>query len=236
MSNGLLLNGKDQLQETRTGNYPQQPGVIRLIAKIISYIFHPAFVPVYIIAFMLYLHPYFFAGFGTWDKTRVMLMTILMFAFFPIITVLLLKALDFIKTIQLNSQKDRIIPLAACMIWYFWITYVWWSSHKIRGSFTIPKEAVQLALAIFIASILTWMINIKMKISLHAIAMGVMLAFFFSLAFTDPLNYGIYIAVTLLIAGLVCTSRFIISDHTAKEVYGGLAVGIASQLIAAVFV
>src|SRR5688500_12314236 len=145
MNNGLLLNGKDQLEEVRAGNSPQQPPAVRLIAKIISYIFHPAFVPVYIVLFMLYLHPYFFAGFGTWDKTRVMLMTIMMFAFFPIITVLLLKALDFIRSIHLTAQKDRIIPLAACMIWYFWVTYIWWSSSKIRGSFTIPKEAVQLA-------------------------------------------------------------------------------------------
>jgi hypothetical protein len=35
-----------------------------------------------------------------------------------------------------------------------------------------------------------------------------------------------------LITGLVCTSRFIVSDHHPKEVYGGLAAGVFSMLIA----
>jgi hypothetical protein len=71
-----------------------------------------------------------------------------------------------------------------------------------------------------------------MKISLHAISAGVMLAFIFLLAFSEPISYGVYITVALLITGLVCTSRFIVSDHLPKEVYGGLMLGIISMLIA----
>jgi hypothetical protein len=36
----------------------------------------------------------------------------------------------------------------------------------------------------------------------------------------------------LLITGLVCSSRLIVSDHTAREVYTGLFIGVASQLVA----
>jgi hypothetical protein len=180
---------------------------------------------------MVYVHPYVFAGFAPWDKTRVALMALLMFSFFPIVTVLLLKALNFINSIYLKTQKDRIIPLVACGVWYFWITYIWWNSNKIEGSFAIPKEGVQLALAVFIASWLGLMANIKMKISLHAISMGVMLTFISLLALSQFLNFGIYLSVAVFIAGLVCTSRFIASDHTQREIYGGLLAGVVAQII-----
>ena len=156
-------------------------------------------------------------------------MAVLMFTFFPVVTVLLLKALKFIKTFHLTTQKDRIIPLVACGIWYFWIWYVW------RNLPEYPQSAIHLALAIWISASLGLMANIIMKVSLHAISMGVMLAFILLLAFTQPLNFGIYISVALLIAGAVCTSRFIVSDHFPKEIYGGLFVGVISMLLANLF-
>ncbi len=226
MSAGFIIDEKNQLKEVRNTDLPQQPAALRIAAKIISYIFHPVFVPLYIVFFMVYIHPYLFAGFSGLDKTRTVMMAALMFTFFPVVTVLLLKALKFIHTFHLTTQKDRIIPLVACGIWYFWIWYVW------RNLPEYPQAAIQLALAIWISASLGLMANIIMKVSLHAISMGVMVTFIFLLAFSQQLNFGIYLSVALLIAGLVCTSRFIVSDHFPKEVYGGLAVGVISMLIA----
>jgi hypothetical protein len=231
MSTGFIIDEKNQLKEIRTKYFSTQSAAVRLIAKIISYIFHPVFVPLYIVLFMVYVHPYLFIGLSDWNKTKIVMMAVLMFAFFPIVTVLLLKALDFIRSVYLTSQKDRIIPLIACMTWYFWIWFVWNKMGKSNDEIVMPDVAVKLAMGIFISSILGLMANIIMKISLHAISAGVMLAFIFLLAFTQPLNFGIYISVALFIAGTVCTSRFIVSDHVPIEVYGGLAVGIISQLL-----
>jgi hypothetical protein len=155
-----------------------------------------------------------------------MIQAFIMFTFFPLVTVLLLKALKFISTIYLRTQKDRIIPFVACGIWYFWIWYVW---HNLPD---YPGAAVQFALAIFIASSIGLIANIYMKVSMHAISTGVMVTFIVLLAFNHDISSGIYISIALLIAGLVCTARLIASDHTQKEVYMGLLAGIISQLIA----
>ncbi|MBI5858171.1 MAG: hypothetical protein HZB42_11065 [Sphingobacteriales bacterium] len=232
MTTRLMVNEKNQLREMRNSDSPSQPVITKWAAKIISYLFHPVFVPVYIILFILYRHPYLFAGTSSWDKTRILLMSVMMFSFFPIITVLLLKALNFINSVYLKTQKDRIIPLVACGVWYFWITYIWWNSNKMEGSLIIPKEAVRLALAVFAASWLALMANIKVKISLHAISMGVLVTFIILLAFSQSFGFGIYISAALFIAGLVCTSRFIVSDHSPIEVYGGLALGVLAMLVA----
>ncbi len=206
------------------------PPALKVLARFISYVFHPVFVPVYIVLFLLYIHPSIFTGFSPREKILRLAQAVLMFSFFPVITVLLLKALGFIGSIQLHTQKDRIIPLIASMMWYFWIWHVW------RNLPASPKESVSLALAIFISSILAMMANIRIKISLHAIAAGVMLAFMFTLALGSAVSFGMYLSVTLLAAGLVCTSRLLVSSHSVGEVYLGLLAGVASQLAANLFV
>lgn len=212
-----------------TNNQADQPTVIRLFARFISWVFHPVFVPVYMMAFLVYEHPFQFTGFDPRLKMSVMLQSMAMYLFFPLVTVLLLKALGFIESIQLKKQKDRIIPLVACGIWYFWIWYVW---HNLPG---YPDTAIRFALSIWISSWAGLMINTRMKISLHAISMGIAVTFLFILAFTQPLNFGLYLSVGLLIAGLVCTARFIASDHTAADIYGGLTLGAISMIAAQVF-
>jgi hypothetical protein len=226
MESSLFVNEEKQLIESNS------PVGIKWAAKIISYIFHPAFVPVYLVVFMLFVHPYLFAGLGDFNKSRVLIMALMMYAIFPIITVLLLKGLKFIESIQLHTQKDRVIPLVACGIWYGWICYVWWNSNKMNDALVIPRPAVQMALAIFLGSWVGLMLNIIMKISLHAIAVGVMLAFMCLLAFTQELNFGIYLSIAIFITGLVCTARLIVSNHTAREVYCGLLAGMGSMIIA----
>jgi hypothetical protein len=226
MSSGLAVDDKSQLQEMRIPEMPKQPVALRVGARIISFIFHPMFIPVYVVWFMVYIQPYFYSGFSEWDKTKVLISAILMYSFFPLVTVLLLKALKFIDSIFLKTQKDRIIPFVVCGIWYFWMWYVW------RNLPDIPRVQVKFGFAIFLASSAGLMANIYMKVSMHAIAVGVTLAFMLLLAFSQEINFGVYLCVALFVTGLVCTARFIVSDHTQKEVYVGLLIGIVSQFAA----
>lgn len=225
MSTRLVIDEQSQLQEIRQSASPKMPQSIRIIARILSWIFHPVFIPVYVVYFMVYVHPYLFAGFAPFDKTRTIIMSFVAYTFFPVITVLLLKGLKFISSIQLKTQKDRIIPLVACGIWYFWIWYVW---HNLSD---YPRETRLFALAIWIASWLALMANIIMKISLHAIAAGVALTFIVLLGISQDLNFTIYISVALFATGLICSARFADSDHSPGEIYLGLTIGVLTQCI-----
>jgi hypothetical protein len=225
MSTRLIVDSTSQLQELK-----DRPQALRFIAKIISYIFHPLFVPVYIILFLLYVHPAVFAGFSSWKKSLVLAQALLPYVVLPLVTVLLLRALNFINTIYLTTRKDRIIPYIACNLWYFWISYVWYNQPDY------PREIVILAITVFISSVIGQIANIYMKISMHTIALGVAISFMLLLALTQSVSFGVYISITLVIAGLVCTARFIVSDHTPKEIYGGLLAGLAALLIATLFV
>ena len=225
MSTRLIVDSASQLQELE-----EHPSSVRLSAKIISYIFHPVFVPVYIVLFILYVLPYAFISPPAPPKPIVLLQALVPYALFPIVTVLLLKALNFITTVYLTTRKDRIIPYIACNIWYFWIWNVW------KQLPDYPKEIVLLSMTVFLASVFGFLINNYVKVSMHAIAMGAMISFMIYLALTESYGIGIYVFASLLIAGAVCTARFIASDHTKKEVYGGILSGIAALLVSSYFV
>lgn len=226
MSTKLVVDDQSQLKEKTINDFPEHPVIVKAITKIISIVFHPLFIPVYLSWFLVRIQPYLFAGFSEWDKTMVMIRFIVMYTVFPLVTVLLAKGLGFLQSIYLTTQRDRIIPYVASGVYYFWMWYV------LRNQPEFPDMVIKLTLAIFIASSIGLIANIYMKVSMHGIAMGVMVAFMLLLAFSQSVNFGIYISISLLIAGLVCTSRFIVSDHTQAEVYGGLMLGIFSQLVA----
>ena len=150
----------------------------------------------------------------------------IMYSFFPLVTVLLAKGLGFLDSVYLKTQKERIIPYIACGFYYFWMCYV------LRNQPQFSSEVVQLSMAIFLASSIGLMVNIIMKVSMHAISMGILVVFMGLLALTQSGSYGVFLSIAFLLAGLVCTARFIVSDHTPKEIYVGLLVGAAAQLLA----
>lgn len=202
---------------------------VRMIARVISYIFHPLFIPVYISWFLMYVNPVF-PAFTAADKTLLLLRFVVMYTVFPLVTVLIAKGLGFVQSIHLKAQKDRIIPYVACGVYYFWMWYV------LKNQPQFPRDFVLLSLAIFLASSLGLIINSFMKVSMHAISLGVMVAFILLLAFKTDVNYGPYIAIALFITGIVSTARLVNSDHYPIEVYAGLFAGIVAQLVAANFV
>ena len=198
--------------------------IIRGMARAISIVFHPLFIPVYISWFLLYYTP-LFPGFAQGDKLLLLIRFFVMYTVFPLVTILLAKGLGFVQSIYLRSQKDRIIPYVACGLYYFWMWYV------LRNQPEFPRELVMLSLAIFIASSAGLMANSFIKVSMHAISVGVMIAFMFIYSFLTDAHLGVFLSVALFVAGIVCTSRLINSDHDPIEVYLGLFIGIIAQVI-----
>jgi hypothetical protein len=126
----------------------------------------------------------------------------------------------------LNTMKERIIPLAAAMIFYFWCWFV------MRNFAEIPEEFRQFLLGSFITIIAAWLANIAFKISLHALAMGGMLFFMGLLSYGVEGGSAWYLALALLVAGVVCSSRLVLDTHKPFEVYAGLVLGVLSQVAA----
>jgi hypothetical protein len=202
-----------------------QPAALRFFAGLVSFLFHPLFIPAYIMAFLLYKHPYAFAGMSEKMKLFRFFSVVFITAFLPAFSIFLMKQLGFIQSVFLRTQKDRIIPYIVSMVYY------WWAWHVSKNLHDNPA-LVAMLLATFIGCIAGMMANIYFKISMHGIAVGALFIFFVWLAFNGTVTLGIYLAIATLISGLVCTARLIVSDHSAVEIYAGLITGMLCQLIA----
>jgi hypothetical protein len=214
------------LAEIKPIDYKYNSKILNVVAQFISYIFHPIFIPIYAIAFLTFVHPSYFTGFADRFKWQTVFIATLNLVFFPLTTVLLLKAVGFIDSIFLKTRKDRIIPYMACGIFFFW-TYTVFSKQT-----HYPPIMSIFVLGIFLASSAALLCNIYFKISMHAIGVGGLLGLAWLIMQDGTMLMTWPMALVLLIAGLVCTARLIISDHSQKEIYMGLLVGIVAQLCA----
>lgn len=205
-----------------------QPALVKIFAHLFSYVFHPLFIPVYVTYFLEYIHPTYFAGFSGQGKNKLMLLVVINAVIFPAIAVFLLKGLGFIKSIFLRTQKDRIIPYMASMIFFFWTQYV------LREQTYVPRILVAFMFGVFISSSAALIANIYNKISMHAIGMGGLIGLFLVIMKQDSMLMTWPLSLAFLLTGLVCTSRMIVSDHQPKEIYSGLVAGLLCQFVGAV--
>ncbi|MGZ8537663.1 MAG: hypothetical protein ACXWV9_05325, partial [Flavisolibacter sp.] len=199
------------------------PTSLRIAARVISYIFHPLFIPVYVILFLIY-EANLFPDKTEWQKSLVLIQFVVSYTLLPLITILLMKALGFVKSVYLKTQKDRILPYVVCQVFYFW---AWYVSKNVE----YPKMVVMFTLAVFLASALGLILNSYLKISMHTISLGVVCALLLIGGMLSSHNYGPYIAIAFLIAGLTCTARLIDSNHSTREVYLGFFAGALAQVI-----
>ncbi len=205
--------------------------ITRAFAHFFSVVFHPLFIPFYVVAFLVYLHPSYFSGFHHSTKLKLLLTTALNTIFFPLFAILVMKGLGFVKSIFLHSQQDRIGPYLSSMIFYFWAARVFFKFEPALS----PVLAVFMT-GVFLTTALALIANIFYKISMHAIGCGGMVGIFIIIMNSNSMLMTWPLSIALLITGVVCTSRLIVSDHTPKDIYMGLAVGLICQFGAAVVI
>ena len=200
--------------------------ILSFSGKIISYLVHPIFIPTYYFIYLVWQFPYVFAGITEWQLKMRLFGVFWLTAFFPSFAVFLLWRLKFSESIFLRTQKERIIPYIITMFFYWWMYY-------LSRNFTDQPEVLKFFfMGIFIATVGGLILNNYFKISMHAMGVGGLAAAFVLTSFFYETTNGLPISVAIIITGLVCSARIVVSDHSLKEIYMGLLVGIACQLIA----
>lgn len=199
---------------------------LRVVAQIVSYVFHPLFVPTFFMLYLIKVVPFEFVGITDWQLKLRVFSVFWLTAFFPAFAVFLLWRLKFSDSIYLRTQKERIIPYVISMFFYWWMYY-------LSRNFTDQPLALKFFyFGIFIASSIGLIVNNFMKVSLHAMGVSGLLMAVLLISFYYPINNFIWVALAILLAGVVVSARMIVSDHTKQELIIGFAIGIVTQLMA----
>lgn len=210
--------------------------MLRTFAHIISIIFHPLFIMVYVLLLLLQVNPYLFNIQDPKVQGLVIIRVVINTVLFPLVAIAMMKMLGLIDSIQMKTRMERVGPLIVTAIFYLWMFL------NIKSNDIFPEAFSYFVLGSIIGLFLAFFINNFTKISLHGVGVGGFLAasFIITNVFTyDTFSIGTYTFSTsllvfgaILITGLVSTSRLLLGAHTADDVYGGIFIGAASQLIA----
>ena len=227
-----MVNRQSSIEDMHPGAARiEHPVLIRGFAHIFSLLFHPLFIPFYVVSFFLCFHPSYFSGFGVYEKYKLLYTTLLNTVFFPLLSILLMKGLGFIKSVFLHTRQDRIAPYLAIMIFYFWAAWVFFKFEP-----GLAPVFPSFMTGIVLTTVVGLLSNIYFKISMHAMGAGGMIGIFLVVMKSNTMLMTWPLCIALLITGIVCTSRLIVSDHSTKEIYGGILAGLLCQFAAALVI
>jgi hypothetical protein len=203
---------------------------LKIPAQIFSILFHPLFIPVYLTLYLMFIEQTSFLSFTDQGRMFILIHVIVFPCLFPAFATFLLYKLNFIESLYLRTQKERIIPYMISMIFFFW------SFLLFKNKTEWPQAMTQLYLGIFICVSMAVIFNNFFKISMHSMGVGGALGFLLILLFNGLLSFFLPLIIAVALCGIVCSARLLLNSHRPFEVYAGLIVGLISQLIASRFV
>lgn len=194
-------------------------------AKTISYLFHPLIIPTLSLWFLFNASPYI--DFVITPQLQWALYVVVFIAtfIFPVLTSVLLLFLGKIKSLEMESPEERRLPFLLTSLYYTAGYYL------LITKIPLPIQVNLLLLGANSAVLITMLINLKWKISAHAIGIGGLIGALLGLSIHLQLNMLIQIAIALLLAGFIGYARLRLNAHTSAQVYIGYAVGFLCQVI-----
>lgn len=192
-----------------------------------SILFIPLLLPLYGSFYVLRYNPFHFPDSGENAITliRVGLLTFV----FPAITILLLAALKFIKSVNIYDRQERIIPYIAAGFFYIWAFYVFYREE-------MNSQIQFILLGATIAIFIDFLANILLlKISMHTTGGGGLIAMVMLLTPYTEFNALPVLLIAILVAGCIGAARLALNAHTEREVFYGYLSGFFSFMVAANF-
>ena len=190
------------------------------IFKLISYILHPIFIPLYIT--ILYIR--IFKQILTDELSEYLLSLIIIGTLaLPLLTIFLLLNTKLINSILLETQKERIIPIISTGI-YIYVT----AKLLMAGNLNSPLNSYLIGIVVTLSWILIF--SRRMKISLHTAAISSALGFLIYLSNIFLIDLQPLIIVFIITLGFISTARIKLEAHTYKEIAIGILFGIVPQL------
>jgi hypothetical protein len=202
---------------------------MKSIAKGLSYLFHPLFMPLFGLVILLSI-PTVSVGFI--DTSLYNLLPQYKYYFYGIFALLTLLAPGFsilimywsklISSLEMPDRKERMFPLIFICVYYITVYY------KMRMDVPMLTQVpfvLSFVFGLVLTAVVVLVFNFFTKISLHTIGVfgiiGAVTAYFQS-----QMEYPLLLLMILiLIGGLVASARLYLKSHSFTEVMYGMVFG-----------
>ncbi len=209
------------------------------IAKFFSFIFHPIFLPT-IATVILFVLPSHLSNFQFVYKKGVTQIIFLSTFVTPLLILLILINLKVVSSFYLDKKEERFLPFAIVSIIYIATYFI--INNLPLGVLKVSSYISNFILLSATVIIVTFLINIKIKSSIHMAAIGAFLSYFYMFFVKENIEEVLFVfpkfnvtiiqffSTIILIAGIIASSRLILKAHNMKEISIGFFIGVVVGL------
>ena len=193
------------------------------LAKIITVIFHPLLMPLYGLL-IIFSAPTLFGHLPFVQKKVLVLILSTNNILLPLSLLPYLKWRKLISSWSINERSERIIPMALTSFFYFVTVYV-----VVRYSIPVFIKAFILSTALL--SFAVTILNFWWKISIHSVGAGALTSMIYILSIKMHTPLTVFMISSILMSGLVISSRLRLNSHNPREAWTGYLTGIAGMAL-----
>ena len=190
--------------------------------KFISVILHPILIPTIGILLFLSISPIEIK-----KERQYLLISIVFFTtyFIPLISLIILKTLGLINSYQVESIRERKIPLFIMLIIFYVL-------GKLLINIPDFKELGILFYGTNISLAIVYVLfSFQIKSSLHILSMSSFLWFFLLYANLHSIPMLPISSLLIILTGILASSRLHLKAHSPKEIYLGFFIGLIGQFV-----
>ncbi len=204
----------------------------KIIAQLLSWIFIPLNIPVFVLAFAMFIpasidYKSFQNSLFLLDpKAKVYFLSIFFIIgmIFPAVSILIMRWTKMIETVEMDNKKERSLPYILIVIYGLGLSFMIFNLNK---TVFVSDHFLALALGCSIASMVNLGTNRLIKVSAHATGIGIGLGFLFSYYINQPIGNIWFLIAATLVGAAVIASRIILNKHTDLELLVGFVTGFA---------
>jgi len=161
-------------------------------------------------------------------KLIILSVTFIFTFLLPTVNALILLKMGRIKSLEMETPKERIMPFASTALYYFALFYLFYNAR-------FPNIFNLLILGAAISILLAILISLKWKISAHTVGIGGVAGAILGIGYRLQLDLHFILMPLLLLSGIVAYARLKLNSHSPAQVYSGFVLGFFIELLMMIF-
>ena len=142
----------------------------------------------------------------------------------PVLFTMFLVQKKIIGSLELEKKEERKLPFIVTAFFYLVAFY-------LMRMLPVPEFFPLIILGAALVIIVGFLINLKWKISVHTMGIGGVLGLVWGLSEILYIQLTMLFILLILLSGIIGTARLIRGSHTQMQIYSGLLIGFAIELM-----
>lgn len=195
---------------------------MNVLARIVSYMFHPLLMGTYLFALMVLLLPAALYPIQAESQALFLAVFFTITVVLPVCLMVFLKISGSIKSFTLQRRQERVFPFFMILVLYITLTYLLTYQNKIGFDDNIFKFLLIMDCLVLTGVIVT----LLYKVSIHAIGIMGLVGILLPLNKESDSTLLLLITIgTVVLAGIIMSARLQLNAHTPRQVMVGAISG-----------